>query len=370
MYVSLFSKKRFTVKKYIPHHMQQNIYSPLKNPISFIYFLYTVAIMKKIFLMIPLALAVSNSVHASTDNPWYVGARAGASFLTNMDDAVTTVTEIQDTNFAGGVFAGYQVTPWFALETGYTHLGNAKLDNGQGSYEAQGADLVTKFSFSATDSLDIYAKAGAFYYDWNAIGSGVENSDNGWAPTAGAGLEYFINKNLSTRLEYQYYNNVGGPDIHFAGLGLAYHWGAPAPIVEPEPVYVDQVTVTTLDELKLTVPFAFDSSTITAGDAAKLVPFEQRLKDQGAAQIYVIGHTDSRGSEAYNQKLSEKRAQTVADALRQHLNVDETRIIAQGRGESDPIASNQTEEGRAQNRRVDIISPSIDVETVTQVIAE
>ncbi|WP_369526251.1 OmpA family protein [Photobacterium leiognathi] len=159
------------------------------------------------------------------------------------------------------------------------------------------------------------------------------------------------------------------PDIHFAGLGLAYHWGAPAPIVEL-PVYVDQVTVTTLEELKLTVPFAFDSSTITAGDAAKLAPFEQRLKDQDAAQIYVIGHTDSRGSEAYNQKLSEKRAQAVADALGQHLNVGETRIIAQGRGESDPIASNQTEEGRAQNRRVDIISPSIDVETVTQVIAE
>ncbi len=101
-----------------------------------------------------------------------------------------------------------------------------------------------------------------------------------------------------------------------------------------------------------------------------MAPFEQRLKDQDAAQIYVIGHTDSRGSEAYNQKLSEKRAQAVADALRQHLNVSETRIIAQGSGESDLVASNQTEEGRAQNRRVDIISPSIDVETVTQVIAE
>ncbi|WP_305818603.1 OmpA family protein [Photobacterium leiognathi] len=83
----------------------------------------------------------------------------------------------------------------------------------------------------------------------------------------------------------------------------------------------------------------------------------------------VIGHTSSRSSEANNQKLYEKRTQAMADALRQHLNVGETRIIAQGCGESAPIASNQTKEGRAQNRRVDIISPSIDAETLTQVIA-
>ncbi len=120
--------------------------------------------MDKLLIVVPLVVtSLSSIAHASTDNPWYVGARAGAGFLTNMDDAVTSVIEIQNTNFAGGVFAGYQVTPWFALETGYTHLGNAKLDNGQGGFEAQGADLVTKFSFSATDSLDIYAKAGAFF---------------------------------------------------------------------------------------------------------------------------------------------------------------------------------------------------------------
>ncbi|EAR56455.1 hypothetical outer membrane protein OmpA [Photobacterium sp. SKA34] len=326
--------------------------------------------MKKIFLMIPLAFSVSNSVHASTDNPWYIGARAGASFLTNMDDAVTSVSEIQDTNFTGGVFAGYQVTPWFALETGYTHLGNAKLDNKQGSYEAQGADLVTKFSYAISDNVDIFAKAGAFYYDWNAIGSGVIKSDNGWSSTAGAGLEYFINKSFSTRLEYQYYNDVAGPDIHFAGLGLAFHWGAPATVEIKETINVNQVTIVTLEELRLTVPFAFDSSTITTDDAAKLAPFEQRLKEQDTAKIYVVGHTDSRGSESYNQTLSEKRAEAVADTLRQHLNLDSSRIIAQGRGESDPVASNQTEDGRSQNRRVDIISPSLDIETSTQVITE
>ncbi len=49
-------------------------------------------------------------------------------------------------------------------------------------------------------------------------------------------LNILLTKTFQPRLEYQYYNDVGGPDIHFAGLGLAYHWGAPAPIVEP--VYV------------------------------------------------------------------------------------------------------------------------------------
>lgn len=325
--------------------------------------------MKIAFVVIPLAVCLSDAVHAATDNPWYAGARVGVSHFSDFDKAVTDVTGVDRDNFAGGVFAGYQVTPWFAVETGYTHLGNAKLDDVNGSYEAQGADIVGKFSYAITDSFDIFAKAGTFYYDWNAIGSGVENSDNGWAPTAGVGLEYYFNNNLSTRVEYQYYNDVGGVDIHFGGVGLVYHWGAPAPVVV-EPVYVDQVSVETLEELKLAVPFAFDSYALTAGDKAKLVPFEQRLQQQDSANIYVVGYTDSKGSEAYNQTLSEKRAESVAQAIRSHLNLSANRVIAEGRGETNPVASNDTAEGRALNRRVEIISPSIDGETVTQVLAE
>ena len=69
--------------------------------------------------------------------------------------------------------------------------------------------------------------------------------------------------------------------------------------------------------------------------------------------IGVAGHTDSVGSDAYSQQLSEKRASSVAAYLSSH-GVVHTRIVTVGAGEAHPVASNDTEEGRAQNRRVEI----------------
>ncbi|SMY35956.1 OmpA family protein [Photobacterium andalusiense] len=323
--------------------------------------------MKKTFLVLPLALLVSGAVNAATDNPFYAGARLGNSFYDIKQE--TNKIDVDNKNLSGGVFAGYQITPWFAAEVGYTNLGSASVTNGQGKFTAQGADLVGKYSYAINDKIDVFGKLGAFYYDWNAK-NGATHDDNGWAATAGVGAEYYINNNVSTRVEYQYYKDVGGADIQFAGVSLAYHWGAPAPVVAPEVIYVDQVSVATIEELKLTVPFAFDSSKITAGDAAHLVPFEERLNQYPEATITVVGHTDSTGPEAYNQKLSEERAEAVAKELRAHLNMGEDRILSEGRGELDPVASNDTAEGRAENRRVDIIVPELNIETVTQVVAQ
>ncbi|HIF9178756.1 TPA: OmpA family protein [Photobacterium damselae] len=320
--------------------------------------------MKKSLMILPLALLVSAAANAATDNPFYAGARIGASIY----DTGSNSYSVDDKNLAGGAFVGYQIAPWFAVEAGYTHLGSATRIEGEdigAKFRTQGADIVGKYSYAINDKIDVFGKLGAYYYDTHSKNFD-DKKEHGWAGTAGVGAEYYLTNNLSTAVEYQYYNDVAGADIHFAGVSLAYHWGAPAPVVA-EPVYVDQVSVETLEELKLAVPFAFDSTELSAGDRAKLAPFEQRLQAQDAAQIYVVGYTDSRGSEAYNQKLSVKRADAVAEALRSVMNVDGSRIIAEGRGESNPVASNDTAEGRAQNRRVEIISPSIDVETVTQV---
>jgi len=71
-----------------------------------------------------------------------------------------------------------------------------------------------------------------------------------------------------------------------------------------------------------------------------------------SASLLLEGYTDSTGTAAYNQKLSEKRAAAVKDVLTGHFGVDGTRITTAGHGENDPIASNKTRDGRAQNRRV------------------
>ncbi|HLS83036.1 MAG TPA: OmpA family protein, partial [Arenimonas sp.] len=79
----------------------------------------------------------------------------------------------------------------------------------------------------------------------------------------------------------------------------------------------------------------------------------QTLKEYDQTLIEVAGHTDSVGSDAYNQKLSERRAQAVADYLISR-GVSGTRLMVIGAGESHPVASNETEAGRAENRRVEL----------------
>ncbi|HEY9281551.1 MAG TPA: OmpA family protein [Eoetvoesiella sp.] len=96
-------------------------------------------------------------------------------------------------------------------------------------------------------------------------------------------------------------------------------------------------------------------------DKATLKPEGRQILDQVAAQVESVnletliatGHTDSIGTEAYNQKLSERRANSVKAYL-VTKGIDPNRIYVEGKGETSPVASNKTREGRAQNRRVEI----------------
>jgi outer membrane protein OmpA-like peptidoglycan-associated protein len=81
--------------------------------------------------------------------------------------------------------------------------------------------------------------------------------------------------------------------------------------------------------------------------------FTLELKKYADTNVLIEGHTDSDGSDAYNQTLSEKRASTVADYVKQ-LGVTGSRITTKGYGESQPVASNDTPEGKQANRRVEI----------------
>ncbi|AGI23332.1 outer membrane protein [Pseudomonas sp. ATCC 13867] len=101
--------------------------------------------------------------------------------------------------------------------------------------------------------------------------------------------------------------------------------------------------------------FAFDSSKIDAQDKDKLDTIATRLKGEAATtELNIAGHTDSVGSDAYNQKLSERRAHAVTNYL-VDAGVPASSIKSvEGYGESQPVADNKTKEGRAENRRVEI----------------
>ncbi|TPG13585.1 OmpA family protein [Sphingomonas oligophenolica] len=111
------------------------------------------------------------------------------------------------------------------------------------------------------------------------------------------------------------------------------------------------------DNLVLNIPsgitFAYDSANVQPQFQRTLDQVSDTLKQYNQTYIDVYGHTDSTGSDAYNQTLSEQRAASVASYL-ESRGVQSARIGTRGYGESQPIASNDTDAGRAANRRVEI----------------
>lgn len=100
--------------------------------------------------------------------------------------------------------------------------------------------------------------------------------------------------------------------------------------------------------------FATDSASVRGDLTRDIKTVASSLLRYPNSRIEVIGHTDNTGSAAYNMDLSQRRASSVASILRDS-GVPSGRLVAYGRGEDSPVASNLTPEGRAQNRRVEII---------------
>lgn len=101
------------------------------------------------------------------------------------------------------------------------------------------------------------------------------------------------------------------------------------------------------------VNFAYDSSRIDASSVRILDEAVTELNQASTVRIRIVGHTDSRGSEEYNQSLSVRRANAVRDYF-VSKGISATRLSTSGEGESRPTASNNTDEGRLQNRRVEL----------------
>jgi len=99
--------------------------------------------------------------------------------------------------------------------------------------------------------------------------------------------------------------------------------------------------------------FDFDKSTLKPAGKAKLDDLVGKVKGINLEVIIAVGHTDSVGSDAYNQKLSVRRAEAVKAYL-VSKGIEKNRIYTEGKGEKQPVADNKTNEGRAKNRRVEI----------------
>jgi outer membrane protein OmpA-like peptidoglycan-associated protein len=99
--------------------------------------------------------------------------------------------------------------------------------------------------------------------------------------------------------------------------------------------------------------FDFDSDAVRSDAAQNLRELARSLNKYGDSNLLIVGHTDSKGDDSYNQNLSLRRANSAASFLANE-GVPRTRVSTSGRGESEPVATNDTDAGRQQNRRVEV----------------
>ena len=120
-----------------------------------------------------------------------------------------------------------------------------------------------------------------------------------------------------------------------------------APVAPPAPPAASKVT------FAADAFFDFDKSVLKPEGRAKLDDLVSKIRDVNLEVIIAVGHTDSVGSDAYNQRLSVRRAEAVKAYL-VTKGIERNRVYTEGKGEKQPVADNKTAEGRAKNRRVEI----------------
>lgn len=242
--------------------------------------------------------------------------------------------------------------------------------------------------YAIADNTSLYA----------LVGAGVEifdneqgRSKNGLYGNYGAGIKYQVADQLALKFDVRHLIEVDhGDSTLLYTLGFAVPFGAvakAAPVVEA-PVVVAPVVVPApkaapkdtdgdgvIDELdqcpdtmkgakvdsvgcmtliNLNINFDTNKSDIKHSYDSRIAEFAKLMNGNPKLKATIEAHTDSVGSDAYNQKLSERRANAAVNALKA-LNVDASRIKAVGYGETRPTASNATAEGRAENRRVEAV---------------
>ncbi len=336
------------------------------------------------------------------NSAWYIGGNAGVSratidqpriqaALTANGASMTSFKKDEKDGPAYKLFVGKQLNRYLALEAGFYDLGefgfNAATSgggvlNGNASFRGMNLDLVGQMPL--TERFSLLARVGAAYTKTSTSFTGnrlnavtaPHASDKKTGLKAGLGLEYKFSEALAMRAEVERYrvNDAVGNrgDVDMLSFGLVYKLGRPAasapvyvapaepvaaPVVveapTPPPAPVQPVPVSEKVSFAAEALFDFDKSVVKPEGKAALDDLLMKLQGMNTEVMVTVGHTDSVGSDAYNQKLSLRRAEAVK-AYIVSKGVDASRVYTEGKGESQPVADNKTAEGRARNRRVTV----------------
>lgn len=188
-------------------------------------------------------------------------------------------------------------------------------------------------------------------------------TDTSFAYTTGGGLTGHVTEHITLGTFarwnhlFQRAHHVGEVRFISTGINIGYEFEAPAPPL-PAPAVAQAPPPPPPPAMKKKivlrgVNFDFDKANIRPDARPILDEAVRTLKDEGAIAVVAEGHTDSKGTDAYNQQLSTRRAQSVKDYMVKG-GVTSSRVDVEGFGESKPVANNDTDDGRAQNRRVEL----------------
>lgn len=325
--------------------------------------------MKKIALLVSMALAsstLSNLAQAET----YIGGKLGYS---GFNDACYLNEPCDDESFAVSGHIGYNFNKYVAAEYGVDYLGDFTANyNHSGLNTVDGEmwalTLAPKFNLPLSDTWNLFAKIGGAYM--------MAGDEKDFIPTGSLGAEYKIDKNWSLRAEYQRYQDMSDDvidnlDSDYFGIGFNYTFSTEEASVAPEPVEdvvesrpVTQVIDHDYPMQTKTVQFGLEGSTLK--DTTLVTETVELMNTYPQARVEITGYSDTTGSDAYNQQLTEKRAQSVADQFKAQGIADE-RMTVRGLGEANPVATNETRQGREANRRVEMVVPAFQYQTTEQV---
>ena len=371
--------------------------------------------MKKSLIALAVVSAAAVAQAAPQANTFYAGAKAGwASFHHGVNqfnskykndarysNAYTNVA-VNRNSVTYGVFAGYQIVDNLALEVGYDYFGRVRgnhtfpknnKDKVVQKHVAHGTHLSLKGSYPIVDGLDAYARVGAALIRSRYF---TQANENGFTEVKGerkkahnlktsvvlaGGLEYAITPELAARVEYQWVSRVGNldkaarkegyegtnfrysPDIGSVSAGLTYRFGqtaAPAPVVEPE-------IITKNFAFSSDVLFDFGKANLKPAAVVSLDAANDEINKLGLASpsIQVNGYTDRIGKDAANLKLSQRRAESVANYI-VSKGVNPANVTAVGYGEANPVTGNTCDAVKGRKALIACLAPDRRVELQVQ----
>ena len=283
------------------------------------------------------------------------------------NDKLTDGPELQDDLFVGAAL-GVELTPWLGFEVEYSQVkGDVDFAGAGAEYKKENlggnfyvtSDLITK---DYDSKFKPYVLLGASHVKYEATGTGWGEEES-TAGNVGLGAFYRLNDALSLRTEARgsyNFDNKFWDYTALAGLNvvLGGHLKPAAPVVEvvpaPAPAPVAPAPQELTEDLNMELRVFFDTNKSNIKDQYKpeIAKVAEKLVEYPNATARIEGHTDSTGPRALNERLSLARANSVKSSLVNEYNIDVNRLSTQGFAWDQPIADNNTKEGRAMNRRV------------------